>query len=107
MFLRLALALLALELYADCSYCASSLSCWIYQFPYLESLCVEWNVPNMLSWPETSGIVTLLQASNSVGQSQFSKEALYMTEVSVPAAPEAPTLLSASATSMTVEWQVA
>jgi hypothetical protein len=46
-----------------------------------------------------------VMASNSVGQSQFSKEALYMTEVSVPAAPEAPTLLSASATSMTVEWQ--
>lgn len=52
------------------------------------------------------GFVTLLQASNSVGQSQFCKEACYTTEGSVPAAPEAPTLLSASATSMTVEWQV-
>ncbi|KAG0600368.1 hypothetical protein M758_11G028000 [Ceratodon purpureus] len=44
-------------------------------------------------------------ATNSVGRSSFSKDAKYTTDASVPAAPEAPSLLSASATSMTVEWQ--
>lgn len=44
-------------------------------------------------------------AVNSVGHSEFSKVYSFQTAASVPAAPEAPTLVTATATSMIVEWQ--
>lgn len=47
-----------------------------------------------------------LQAINAIGQSECSREASYTTAASVPAAPLPPTLLCASPTSMSVEWQV-
>lgn len=51
-------------------------------------------------------VTSVVQAVNSVGHSEFSKVYSFQTAASVPAAPEAPTLVTATATSMIVEWQV-
>eukprot|EP00850_Spirogloea_muscicola_P004133 SM000017S02873 [mRNA] locus=s17:782615:788035:+ [translate_table: standard] len=47
----------------------------------------------------------MLQAVNCIGRSKHSQETVYSTAASVPAAPAPPSLMTATATSITVDWQ--
>lgn len=47
-----------------------------------------------------------LQAFNTIGESEWSREAAFRTKATVPDQPQAPALVSAGPTAVTLHWPV-